>query len=173
MHLGGGYLPDIVLCLGLFFLWLISSEAIHDALLKALSGNSHDGVRILSHTQGFGSLGRDIAVSGAPLGARSKRFLSGLGTHTPSETQIAAPEGAANFTGECAVNAFACGGAQLQCEVLLDGEIVFTSPVLLNDSPAAGFNVSLSGAHSIAIRTRTAKQNIDCNHVDWGNLVFR
>lgn len=151
--------------------WLYTFQSSLDALIRRAS-SSETQITILQHTQEWGSLGHNHSCIGAVLGTRLKRFAYGFGTHAASSTSIEIPPGATRFSGECGINMMACNSAAVVCKVFRDSELVFTSKDLNFSNTSAQFVIPLGENKKIVLITRSAKNNNDCNHVDWGNLEF-
>lgn len=131
--------------------------------------------RIVSHTQGWGEMGVDVAahMAGAepmPLKIGEKAYTSGIGTHAPSETVLLLDGQYERLTAEVGVLPQGDSVGSVVFKVILDGEEAFDSGVLKDGMAAVPVDVSLKGVAELRLVVTDAGDGVTCDMANWANL---
>lgn len=145
--------------------------------LILLAGQSDRIVQLqtldVSHiVQGWGKPGINHSVEGNPLTAAGKVYPLGLGTHAPGEIWIRLDGKAKRFTAMGAIDDEQKGQGSVRFQVVLDGKVAATSPVLKGDVNPYKFDVDLTGVKVLRLVVDDAGDGMNYDHADWLDPVI-
>ncbi|MEJ5943741.1 glycoside hydrolase family 2 TIM barrel-domain containing protein [Pseudokineococcus basanitobsidens] len=124
---------------------------------------------------GYGTPGRDVTIEGLPIQLLTDEgvttFEKGLGVHADARVEYdLAPWDFDTFTAVVGVEQHAArDGRRFVFAVELDGEEVWTSPVMTRSTPAVPVEVDLGDATDLALVMRTAGDGNGHGHGAWGD----
>jgi hypothetical protein len=120
---------------------------------------------IQSSTQGWGTLGFDVAADGSPLRIGEKHFRKGLGTHANGLMVVMADGQYESFDAEVGLNP--CAGGRVIFRVMVDGRQAFDSGVMLSGDAPKSVHVFLAGVQEIWLESKAAGDDISCDMANW------
>ena len=127
---------------------------------------------------GYGTPGRDVTIDGLPIQLLTEdgvtTFAKGLGVHADARIEYdLGPWDFDTFTSVVGVEQHAArDGRRFVFDVELDGEVVWTSPVLTRGTPAVPVEVDLGDASELALVMRTAGDGNGHGHGAWGDPLL-
>jgi len=124
----------------------------------------------VSATTGWGSVQKNLSVSGNTITLRGTTYASGIGTHAVSQIVYNLAGGYTNFVSDIGVddeeNAKGVGSVDFQ--VVGDGKVLFDSGVLSNASPIVSINLNVTGVQTLTlVANNGVAGSIDYDHADW------
>jgi len=120
---------------------------------------------IQSSTQGWGTLGLNVAADGSPLRIGERRFDKGLGTHADGVIVLIADGQYESFDAQ--VGLHPCPGGRVIFRVILDGQQAFDSGEMLSGDAPKPVHVSLAGVQEIWLEARAGGDGIGCDMANW------
>ncbi|WP_298990181.1 glycoside hydrolase family 2 TIM barrel-domain containing protein [uncultured Pseudokineococcus sp.] len=127
---------------------------------------------------GYGTPGRDVTIEGQPIQLLTEdgvtTFAKGLGVHAEARIEYdLEPWDFDTFTSLVGVEQHAArDGRRFVFAVELDGQEVWTSPVMTRGTPAVPVEVALGDATELALVLRTAGDGIGHGHGAWGDPLL-
>jgi len=124
------------------------------------------------HTQHWGFPRFDRSLENGPLAIGDEAFEKGLGLHAPSETVYHLCGNYSRLTGACGIDVF----PRLQkvssavFRIIGDGKILFDSGIMRNETPAARFDVDVTGVSELKLVTTDGGDDPNWDHVNWVGL---
>lgn len=118
--------------------------------------------------QGYGPLGRDVAILGTPLSIGGRRFARGLATHAASEIVYHLGGQYARFIAMVGRDDSHPEGSVV-FRVLGDGRLLFESPVTRGGEPARPVDVPLAGVAELRLVVDDAGDGTHFDHADWAD----
>jgi NPCBM/NEW2 domain len=131
----------------------------------------HDAL-VISHVQGWGSIQKNLSVTGKPIILAGKTYQMGLGSHAAQRTQyFIGDKGYTHFAATVGLDATAAGSkGKVQVRVLVDGVQQYASPVLTSNSKPVEIIVDgLEKARTLTLIV-DSMDNQDYDHVDWADV---
>jgi fibronectin type 3 domain-containing protein len=124
----------------------------------------------VSATIGYGSVQTNSTVAGNTLTLRGVTYSTGIGTHAVSNIVYNLNGAYTNFISDVGVddeeNGKGIGSVDFQ--VMGDGNLLFDSGVLTNNSPIVSLDVNVTGVKQLTlIATNGVANSIDYDHSDW------
>ncbi|AHH95940.1 beta-galactosidase [Kutzneria albida] len=132
----------------------------------------------LSASNGWGPIERDTSVGedkpgdGRPITLRGKVFQHGLGTNAPSDAQFYLAGRCDRFTATVGVDDETNGAGSVSFRVLVDGQVLGTTPVLTGTSPTASFDLATTGGQVLDLVVDEAGDGPGHDHGDWAEPVL-
>lgn len=120
-------------------------------------------------SQGWGQLGSDVSVQGAPLRIGERSFAFGIGTHAHSDLTWLLGGGCTRFRAWVGVDAEVAAyvEASVVFRVLGDGRELFASDVRRAANPALRVDVDVTGVQVLRLVVDDAGDGIYADHADW------
>ena len=122
--------------------------------------------------QGWGDLQTNSTVEQRRIQMLGRRYRYGLGTHAPSRLLFDIPAGYAFFEATVGVDDETGGDGSIVARIALDGQRVFTSPILTGTSEPAVVRMPLSGARQILLEADPTDDGNRFDHVNWAGARF-
>ena len=122
--------------------------------------------------QGWGQAGRDKSVSDKPLSISGRSFVSGFGTHAPSELHIKV-NGATSFEAQVGVDDGADATGSVVFSLIGDGRTLWTSRLLKSGDAPQMLNVGLYNTQYLTLKVTDGGDDMSNDHADWGAAKFR
>lgn len=121
---------------------------------------------------GWGSVGKGVGASGAPMKIGGKTFEHGVGVHAPSEIVLSLDGRTTAFRASVGVDDAPNNDGSVVFQVLADGETLFESPVMSKGDEPVPVEVDLTGRKSVRLRVTDAGDGIDSDHGNWIGAVL-
>jgi hypothetical protein len=121
-----------------------------------------------SATAGWGTVRKDLSVTGRTLSVGGSSYAKGLGTHVNSSIVYNLSGSYSRFQSDVGVDEAARGVGLVVFEVIGDGVLLYKSAVLTNGQ-VAKVDVSVEGVKQLTLRavTGASSGSIDFGHADW------
>ena len=156
-----------------------SSAASNVATSTTLSANAVStplsSLNWTSATTGYGTIQKNLSISGNTITLRGKTYTSGIGTHAASTItyNLGGKYNVFNsdvgIDDEVGVNS----GAAVQFQVYGDGVLLFDSGILNRSSPITSVSVSVAGVQTLTlVATNGVPNNIDYDHSDFAGATL-
>lgn len=134
------------------------------------------GQFLVESTQGWGSLGLDVATvppdgrTPSPLRIGETVYEHGFGHHAPGELvfDLSRDEFTA-FTAEAGVQWQGGGRGSVVFQVFVDGNLLFDSGVMSDSDAPKSLNVPLTGARELRLVSGDGGDGISCDMANWVN----
>jgi hypothetical protein len=130
----------------------------------------------LSESNGWGPAERDrsngeqAAGDGPPIRLGGRLFEKGIGAHAPSEIVVAAAGRCSAFAATVGIDdARPAGSGSVAFQVLADGRVVASTPVLTRASAPVDLIADVTGAERVTLRVTDGGNGNGNDHGDWGN----
>jgi len=120
--------------------------------------------------QDYEKLHRNEAVIGGTLQLGERKFERGLGTHSISEIRVYSPEPITGFTAWVGVDNNASTGGQKGSAIFfveVDGQQLYSSPVLRSSDPGKKVDVKVDGGHVLDLKVSDGGDGPAWDHADW------
>ena len=118
--------------------------------------------------QPYGTVKYDKTFCLLPLTLAGQRYLSGLGTHAPSELHYALEGRYAAFEATLGIDDSQMDGiGTVVFEVWVDDQLRYTSPVKRAGNPPEKIHVDLAGARTLRLVANPTEDGNHCDHADW------
>jgi hypothetical protein len=126
----------------------------------------------LSVEQGWGDFVADLSVGGGPIRLGGRRYTRGLGTHTPSKLAYEIPAGYGAFRATVGIDDSTGGRGSAVASVSVNGEVVFTSPVLTGTSRPVAVDVPVVPGGRLLLEAHPTGDGKSHDHVNWAEARF-
>ncbi len=141
-----------------------------EAPVERINGFYLDTLNPSFVSQQWGTLQRNVSVTGAPLTIGGRVFARGLGTHANSKIIF-------DLDGEYRRFKAWAGADQattpsITMEVKVDGKTVWKSGLLTRSSAAQRVEVDIAGAKHLELLVGDGGNGIDGDHADWADAML-
>ena len=122
----------------------------------------------VSATTGWGTIQKNLSISGNPIKLRGQTYTTGIGTHAVSQIVYNLGGQYVGFVSDVGVDDEVNGKGSVIFQVIGDGKTLYNSGVLTGKSPIAHINVNVTGVQQLTlIATNGVSGSIDYDHADW------
>lgn len=128
-----------------------------------------------SATTGYGTIQKNLSISGNTLTLDGQTFSTGIGTHAASTIVYNLAGGYTTFT--CTVGVDdeedAGGTGSVDFQVIGDGKVLYDSGILHNRQNPGEISVSVAGVKTLTlVATNGVAGSIDYDHADWAGAYL-
>ncbi|MDB5325769.1 MAG: hypothetical protein JWM57_1338 [Phycisphaerales bacterium] len=123
-----------------------------------------------SATTGYGTIRKNLSVSGNAITLRGVTYATGIGAHAVSTISYNLAGGYTNFVSDVGVDdeVNGKGVGSVVFQVYGDGQLLFDSGTVTNAGPIVSLNVAVAGVQTLTlVATSAIPNNIDYAHADW------
>jgi hypothetical protein len=135
--------------------------------MERVDGVFLDVLEPVSATQGWGTLQRNRSVTQRPLSIGGKRYLRGLGTHSPARIAYNLDGKYRRF--QAWVGADDATHPSITFEVRLDGEKRWESGLLKRAAAARRIDLDVTGSTTLELLVGDGGNNYMGDHADWAD----
>ncbi len=132
------------------------------------------GLTWTSATAGYGTVQKNLSISGNPITLNGTVYPSGIGTHAASVITYSLAGAYNTFASAVGIDAEEDGKGigSVDFQVVGDGKVLFDSGVLNNDQ-VKQVNVSVAGVQTLQlVATNGVAGSIDYDHADWAGATL-
>jgi hypothetical protein len=126
----------------------------------------------VSVEQGWGDLGANRTVDGNIMRMRGRTYDRGLGTHAPAKLLYTVPAGYRWFEAVIGIDDETSSRGSVVMSVLLDGNRVYESPVLVGGAEPAVVRIPLGDARQILLQAEPTADGRRFDHANWAEARF-
>ena len=123
-------------------------------------------------TMGWGTPHAKLSVDGNPISIGGVKYERGVGVHANCDFMMSLDGQAETFTAHVGVDDEVGSNGLVVFEVIVDDEVVYTSPELHGGDGAAEVKVDLRGAKTLLLRVAAGGDGIDYDHADWADACI-
>ena len=134
--------------------------------------DASDGFEIVSASQDYGYLAKDVSIEGEQLRIADVPYDSGYATHANAEIEIKFAPKYKFFSGLCGMQDFdpPNPAASARCKIISGNNVLFASATMRQREPAVPFKVSVDGLSKLVLIVDDADDGNSGDHVNWVNL---
>jgi hypothetical protein len=136
-------------------------------LIERSEGVFLDTLEPTSAAQGWGTLQRNRSVTERPIVIAGRRYLRGLGTHSPSRITYALDGNWRRF--QAWAGADDATSSTVTFEVHVDGQKRWESGLMMRGTPAKRVDVDVSGAQTLELIVGDGGNTYTSDHADWAD----
>ncbi|WP_018383445.1 glycoside hydrolase family 97 catalytic domain-containing protein [Wenjunlia vitaminophila] len=128
-----------------------------------------------AESNGWGPVERDTSNGensrgdGSPMQIAGDRYYKGLGTHASSSVSVQLDGRYTRFITQVGVDDEVGSNGAVAFEVVADGKVIATTPVLTGDDQALTIDVDVTSAQQLTLRVTDGGNGINHDHADWAN----
>jgi alpha-galactosidase len=167
-----------LVCIGLFGLLNVAGQSWASADVD-LTGDSPptgavwlDSLDISGMQQDFGSPQARKSVTGEGIAIGGVTFVHGVGTHANSDYILDLHGDATRFQSEVGVDSDAGTNGSVTFEVIVDGNVKATTPVMHGGDKPLPIDIDLTGAKRLELKVTDGGDGIDYDHADWAGAAI-
>ena len=124
------------------------------------------------HTQHWGFMRYDRSLENGPISIAGTDFEKGLGIHAPAETVYYLCGNYSRLTGACGIDAYPGWHNNSSADFLIigDGNVLFNSGIMRAKTPAAHFDIDVTGVSELRLVATDGGDTPNWDHVNWAGL---
>ncbi|KRV47992.1 hypothetical protein AQ490_27045 [Wenjunlia vitaminophila] len=128
-----------------------------------------------AESNGWGPVERDMSNGeqgggdGNPLQIRGTRYDKGLGVHAPSSVSVLLDGRYERFVSQVGLDDEGGGNGSVAFEVVADGKVIATTPVMTGSDPARTIDVDVASVQELTLRVTDGGDGNSYDHADWAD----
>jgi hypothetical protein len=128
-----------------------------------------------AESNGWGPVERDTSNGensggdGNPIQIGGTRFDKGLGVHAASSVSVQLDGRYKRFTSQVGVDDEVGSGGSVAFEVVADGKVIATTPVMTGNDPARAIDVDVTSVRELTLRVTDGGNGNGNDHADWAD----
>lgn len=123
----------------------------------------------VSSVSGWGTIGRDVSVNGAPLTMNGVTYPKGIGVNAISTVVVDLPEQCTSFTSTVGLDVGSANKGSVTFTVIGDGTTLLTTPTIAGTNPPRDIQVDITGVKRLTLTVGDGGNGNGHDNADWGN----